>query len=115
MSYDDILRMAEACGARLVYDLPVSLGVPRTVADVQILPEQLAVFAARIRAKTIEECACLCDIREREYSAHTSQTNRGAAIGAAYCAAAIRALGGRKPGEGLARLEGGHNLGASQG
>ena len=59
-------------------------------------PQRRSVEAS-IRAKTIEECACLCDIREREYSAHTSQTNRGAAIGAAYCAAAIRALGGRKP------------------
>jgi hypothetical protein len=96
MTNDDILRMAEECG----------LG--RTLA---IDDWNLRVFAARIRAKTIEECACLCDIREREYSAHTSQTNRGAAIGAAYCAAAIRALGGRKPGDGL---DGGHNRGSSQ-
>ena len=100
---DHILRMAEECGlwdefsaVERVYRLP--------------LPS-IKAFAARIRAETIEECACLCDIREREYSAHTSQTNRGAAIGAAYCAAAIRALGGRKPGDGL---DGGHNRGSSQ-
>ena len=49
-------------------------------------------LAQRIRSATIAECARLCDIREREYDTHTSQTNRGAAIGARYCAAAIRAL-----------------------
>ncbi len=92
---DDLLRLLEAhARAARGYDDDAEI-----IAAAGVLARftALRAFAARIRAETIEECACLCDIREREYSAHTSQTNRGAAIGAAYCAAAIRALGGRKP------------------
>ena len=77
----DILKIAQECGLGEVHR--GNWNWDDTAGELR-----LADFANRI----IEECAHLCDIREREYDTHTSQTNRGAAIGARYCASAIRAL-----------------------
>ncbi len=95
MTDDDIIRVAQEAGITMYTRVPIRNDKGELVVEKCWHDRPtgcLFDFARRIRAEALEEAAHLCDIREREYDTHTSQTNRGAAIGARYCASAIRAL-----------------------
>jgi hypothetical protein len=46
----ELLKLAEQCCARIVYDLPRDLGTPRRPVDVQMLPSQFVAFADAVAA-----------------------------------------------------------------
>lgn len=83
MNKEDIIRIADRAG------------VPLTFSVMTI--EQIVTIASLVAAAEREACAKVCgDIEEKCWDTWDSQadpTDQGGAIGAAHCAAAIRARG----------------------